>query len=253
MNASAAVLPLLATLLTVAFHPLRAEEKNGVMLTVQKKTLDRNDTRSGYYSYDRIDRTQGLKVTVRNTTFKPQAEGEVEWTIIVRRAGYSTSASGFSGVEKLKALRPSDTAEMVMGAAQITGWRDYYDAAKDKMEYQVIVKQGGVETVRAQTNPAFDALAKRSTITKTTPIEPDAAEPAPRGSALAPPRPAATPARPAATPSRTLPPQPLPVQPLPVQPLPVQPLPAKPLPPAPPQPASGDAPFGAPPLNGGTQ
>ena len=117
MNVSPVGFSLLAASLLLTIQPLRAEEKNGVMLTVQKKTLDRNDARGGYYSYDRIDRTQGLKVTVRNTTIKPQPEGEVEWTIIVRRAGYSSgSLEGFSGVEKLKALRPSDTADMVMGA-----------------------------------------------------------------------------------------------------------------------------------------
>ena len=212
MNVSPVGFSLLAASLLLSIQPLRAEEKNGVMLTVQKKTLDRNDARGGYYSYDRIDRTQGLKVTVRNTTIKPQPEGEVEWTIIVRRAGYSSgSLEGFSGVEKLKALRPSDTADMVMGAAQITGWRDYYDAAKDKMEYQVIVKQGGVETVRAQTNQAFDALAKRAHITKTKPGEGETAAPAT-------PRPS------------LLPPRPQPAQPL----IPTQPIPPAQTPPLPP-------------------
>lgn len=153
---------------------LLAVEKNGVMLTVTKKTLDRSDTRSGYYS-DRIDRTQGLKVSLKNMTFKPQKEGEVVWTILVRRVGY-TAPSGFTGSEPLKALQPSEGLDMVMGAAQITGWKDYYDSAKDKMEYQVIVKQGGTEVVRAQSSANFDAIAKTATINKTQPAPPPAAD-----------------------------------------------------------------------------
>jgi hypothetical protein len=173
MNASPLVVSLVAGFLVIASHSLRAEEKNGVLLSVQKKTLDRNDTRGGYYYADRIDRTQGLQVKVRNTSFKPQPEGEVEWTIIVRRAGYTTGGiEGFTGVEKLKGLAASETVEMVMGAAQITGW-NYYDSAKDKMEYQVIVKQDGAEKVRFQTTQGFDA--KRARITKASSDKKDSA------------------------------------------------------------------------------
>jgi hypothetical protein len=65
---------------------------------------------------------------------------------------------------------------MVMGAAQITGWRDFYDNAKDKMDYQVIVKQGGVEAVRMQTTQGFDAIVKRATMHKAEPAAKDGAE-----------------------------------------------------------------------------
>ena len=179
-----------------------AQEKNGVRLMVTKKTLDRNDVRSGYYYSDRIDRTQGLKVTVQNTSFKPQPEGEVVWTILVRKYGYvSGGLEAFTGTEPLKALRPADREEMVMGAAQITGWRDFYDNAKDKMDYQVIVKQGGVEAVRMQTTQGFDAIVKRATMHKAKPASEAAAEEAaaekPAGVAQVPrttPAPRATPA-----------------------------------------------------------
>ena len=154
----------------LAWSPsLWADEKNGVSLMVTKKTLERNDTRSPYYySGDRIDRTQGLKAAIRNTTIKPQPEGEVKWTILVRKNSYSSSGTldGSTGTEKLNALKSSETLEMVLGAAQITGWRDGYDAAKDKFEYQVIVSQDGVEKVRVQSTAAFDALAKRARLTK---------------------------------------------------------------------------------------
>jgi hypothetical protein len=178
-----------------------AQEKNGVRLMVSKKTLDRNDVRAGYYYADRIDRTQGLKVTVQNTSLKPQPEGEVVWTILVRKYGYTSGGlEAFTGIEPLKALRPTDKEEMVMGAAQITGWRDWYDYAKDKMDYQVIVKQGGVEVVRMQSTQGFDAVVKRATMHKAEPAARDGAEDAaaekPASATLAPraaPAPRATP------------------------------------------------------------
>ena len=194
-----------------------AEEKNGVQLTVQKKTLDRADTRGGAYYLDRIDRTQGLKVMVKNVSFKPMPEGEVEWVILVRKYP-GTILEGFRGAEALKALRPADTVEMVMGAAQITGWRDYYDAVRDKMEYQVIVKQEGVEKVRMQSTSNFDTLIKRAQIRVVQPAasNPEPAAPATPSATVNKPPPAPA-ARPAATPTprRPVQPQPPPAAPEP--------------------------------------
>ncbi|HEV7868912.1 MAG TPA: hypothetical protein VGO90_14590 [Chthoniobacteraceae bacterium] len=185
MKASLTGLSRMVLALLATAGLLLAEEKNGVQLTVVKKTLDRNDVRGSYYYTDRIDRTQGLKVTIKNVSFKPMPEGEVEWTIVVRKY-YSSVVEGFTGVEKLKALRPADTEQMVMGAAQITGWAGYYDAAKDKIEYQVIVKQGGAETIRTQSSASFDALAKRARIKKVAAANPEeAGAGAPAGAAPA--------------------------------------------------------------------
>lgn len=148
----------------------RAEEKNGLQVSISKKTLDRADTRGNSYYYDRIDRTQGLKVTLKNNTFRPMPEGEIDWTIIVRRYS-STALEGFTGTEKVKALKPAETVDMVIGAAQITGWRDWYDQAKDKMEHQVVVRHGDKEMIRLSSTSGFDALAKRATLRK-APSEP---------------------------------------------------------------------------------
>ena len=139
---------------------LDAAEKNGLSVTVSKKTLDRADRTSAYYS-DRIDRTQGLKVSVKNTTFKEMPEGEVEWTILVRQYA-STSIHKHQGKEKLKALKPAETAELLIGAAHITGWRDWGTQWKDKIEYQVVINQAGKETFRTASTSSFDSLAKRA-------------------------------------------------------------------------------------------
>jgi hypothetical protein len=146
-----------------------AEEKNGLQLTVSKKTIERSDDRGNYYYSDRIDRTQGLKAVVKNISFKEKPEGELEWTILVRKY-YSTTVEKHSGTEKLKALRAAESAEFQLGSAQVYGWRSASYNVKDKLEYQVIVTHGGSETIRVSSTSAFDSLAKRA-IKVSTPAE----------------------------------------------------------------------------------
>src|SRR5678816_2058049 len=134
MKCAVPVFSLLSVLL-VCFA--RAEEKNGLSVTVAKKTLDRADRSSSYY-YDRIDRTQGLKVTVKNTTFKEMPEGDLEWTILVRQYS-TTSIEKHSGKEQLKSLKPAEAVDLLIGAAQITGWRDWGQQWKDKIEYLSLI------------------------------------------------------------------------------------------------------------------
>lgn len=138
-----------------------AEEKNGLRMSVSRKTIDRNDTRSTFYSYDRIDRTQGLKVAIKNVSFKEFPEGELEWTILVRKYN-STTIESYSGREAIAPLKPAVTHESTLGAAQIHGWSDLSERYKDKLEYQVSVRHRGEETIRTQSTPAFDALKKRA-------------------------------------------------------------------------------------------
>lgn len=147
-------------LLAAAVPPALADTQNGLTVSVSKKTLDRQDQRTGAY-WDRIDRTQGLKLSIRNATFKEMPEGEVEWTILVR--GYSSSSIQKNhGKEKLKVLKPAEATEMVIGAAQVTGYRDYGAQYKDKIEHQVVITQAGKEVYRMASTAGFDALAKRA-------------------------------------------------------------------------------------------
>lgn len=139
------------------------DEKNGLRVTVAKKTLDRNDTRGGYYSYDRIERTMGLKVTVKNVSMKDFPAGELEYSILVKNYNYSpTTYELYQGKESLSALRLADSVDVVIGAAEINGWRDSDYHAQDKLDYQIIIKHGGKETIRVASNPAFDAMARRA-------------------------------------------------------------------------------------------
>ncbi len=153
--------PLLFTpLLLISIHASVAEEKNGISVTVQKVTLDKSDSRGGYYM-ERINRTQGLKVTVKNVSFKDMKEGEVDWQILVKRY-YASGIVSYTGTEKLKALKAADGQDMTIGAAQISGWKEGGSMEKDKIEWQIIVKQDGIETMRAQSTSTFDSLAKHA-------------------------------------------------------------------------------------------
>jgi hypothetical protein len=168
-----------AALLVAAFTlTAQAEEKNGLLVSVSKKTLDRNDTK-GIYS-GRIDRIQGLMLSVKNTSIRDFPEGEVQWTIVVRKA-LAGGLEKYSGKETLKTLRPSSSAELVLGAAQTGGYRaGYYYTYnyKDKLEYEVVIVHDGKETLRTSSDANFAALSKRA-ISMDTPAAavPDPAAP----------------------------------------------------------------------------
>ena len=152
---------LLAFVFVLTLAAARAEEKNGVSVMVSKTVLEKNDTRgTGYYS-DRIARTQGLKAVIKNTSMKEKPEGEVVWTILVKKY-YSTTIESYSGTEKLKALKPFEGSEMVIGNAEIGGYNYSGTQEKDKTEWQVIVKHDGKETIKVQSTSSFDGMAKRA-------------------------------------------------------------------------------------------
>ncbi len=140
----------------------RADEKNGVLLTVAKTTLDRADQRATYYTSGHIDRTEALKVSIKNTSFKPLPAGEVRWEILVRKYSFNTVEST-SGTEKLQALRPAEAADVTIGGAQVQGMRDGTTVVKDKIEWQVSVFVEGKELIKVSSTSGFDTIAKRAT------------------------------------------------------------------------------------------
>lgn len=136
-----------------------AEEKNGASLVISKTTVDKVEHNSSYSSYSRTEKTQALKATIKNISFKPMPESELNWKIVVVHYSYSTI---YSGTEKVRALKPAETQDLVLGGAEVATWRDYSGRGGDKVEYQVVLRQGDSEIVRSQSTPAFDGLAKRA-------------------------------------------------------------------------------------------
>lgn len=156
----------LTALLALSLSDARAEEKNGVGVTVSKTTIENND-RQGSYSKS-INRTQALKAVIKNVGFKPMAESELTWTILIKRyysssySSYSYGPSRMSGKEKVKALKPAESVEFILGSAQISGYQGSSWAEKDKIEWQIVVTQGATELIKTQSTQNFDALNKQA-------------------------------------------------------------------------------------------
>jgi hypothetical protein len=182
-------------LMTLGFAlTAQAEEKNGLSVSVTKRTLNRSDRRDSFY-YTRYDRTQGYKVTIRNTSLKPLPEGEVNWTILVRKMAYTNRTEKFVGTEKLQALRPSESVELMVGAVPIEGYR-YERDYKDEMEYEIAIVHGGKETYKTSSKGNFAALTKGAVLMKNEEPEENPRGTKPAGTS---PAPATRPATPAAT------------------------------------------------------
>lgn len=137
-----------------------AEEKNGIMLTAAKKTIERSDSRS--LSYRNIDRIQALKVTVKNTSFKDMPESELLWTFLIK-GYYSTPRKKVIGREPVKLLRASESIDIICGNVPITGYRDSSEVKKTDFDYQLIITQGGKEMIRLESTSNFETIAKTIT------------------------------------------------------------------------------------------
>jgi len=97
-------------------------EKSGIRVDANFKTLDRADGRANY-DYREIDRTIALKAVVKNTGFKPLPAGKVEWTILVRRWGFSEIGriEKATGSAEVPALKQGESAELTLGEVRIGG------------------------------------------------------------------------------------------------------------------------------------
>lgn len=163
-------LRVLATFaLAVTGLPAHAEEKNGLLVTVSKKTLDRNDTHTLYTT--RQEKTQGLALTVKNNSIRDFPAGEVRWTIVVRKS-YEGGSLKYSGKEALKPLRSAASTELVFGSALTSGYRSESYNYKDKLDYEVVITHNGKETIRATSGPGFAALAEQATSMDRPVVEP---------------------------------------------------------------------------------
>jgi hypothetical protein len=138
-----------------------SEEKNGMQITVTKVTLSRNDTRGGALNTNVIDRAQGVKVEITSTTFKDAPEGEIEWQILVRKRN-TPDIETYSGVEKLKPLRRSETTEVTLGSVPILGFHDGAVTSMDRIEWRITIRRGGLDVYTAASTPGFAGLARRA-------------------------------------------------------------------------------------------
>lgn len=152
----------LIALVCLAVDPAYAEEKNGLMLTAAKKTLDRSQSRT-YYSRT-TEKTQALKVTVKNISIRPIPEVTLQWTVLARPY-YGSKSLKYTGTEPMKSLKPAEVFETLVPLPQVVEYRGS-DTRKDDTEYQLLVMNGEEEMVRLETTKEFDFLAKAAVLDK---------------------------------------------------------------------------------------
>ena len=139
-----------------------AADKNGFQYDVQKTVLDKADTRGSDVNISNLDRMMGLKVSLKNTTFKEMAPGEITWEILNRK--YLTSTIEHStGTEKLQTLKPSEKIDLTLGEANVRGYRDGAVKHVDELEWQITIKRDGKELLKVSSTKSFEMLAKRAT------------------------------------------------------------------------------------------
>lgn len=152
MNTTAFIAAAAAVLMGIACA--RADEQNGLSVNVSRKTSERSSTSDGNGTKVR----QGLKVEVKNLRIKALPPGELQWTVIVKKR-YS-GLEKHKGTEIVKALKPSESSEIAFGDFGLATVREYESVAKDKIEYEIVIRHEGKETYRFSTAPDFAALAK---------------------------------------------------------------------------------------------
>lgn len=146
------LIPIAVSLISLASSSLAQLKDTEVK--VQRRTLERQDkiSRPKQNAYEL---TRGLQVKVKNASSKPAGEGEVEWAILVERPGMQKSLLS-SGKEKLQALKAGEEATLNVGAIAVQD----IGGSRQEMEFQVIVRRGGVEAAKVESAPNFDQRAE---------------------------------------------------------------------------------------------
>jgi len=143
----------LAAVLACAISAFAASQDTE--LKVQRRTYDRKDKVNRPNNVYAV--TRGISFTVKNTGLETAAGGEVEWAILVVRPAMGKHLLN-AGKETLPALDFGKTAEFEVGSVPM----QEAGANRQDMEYQVIVRRGGIEVARVESTASFDELAAAS-------------------------------------------------------------------------------------------
>jgi|GEM_PF-2642508 len=128
-------------------------------LKVQRHTYDREEKPDRANNVNEV--TRGLSFTVKNTGRETAAEGEVEWAILVLQPAMAKNRLS-SGKEPLPALEFGKSASFKVGSVPM----QEAGANRQDMEYQVVVRRGGVEVARVESTASFDELAASANVSK---------------------------------------------------------------------------------------
>lgn len=143
---------LILLAVTLAFAVPNLALSEDTELKVQRRTHDREDKSNRANNVNHV--TRGLSFTVKNTGLGDAAEGEVEWAILVVRPAMGKHLLS-SGKETLQALKFGETASFAVGSVPM----QEAGSNRQDMEYQVVVRRGGIEAAKVESTASFDEMA----------------------------------------------------------------------------------------------
>ncbi len=144
--------------------PSSAEEKEGVMVDVQKTSLERHDGVRHSAGTMSIDRQMALRILVRNNSMRPVPETTLNYVMVIERWNHENSRFQRSeGQLKLATLAPCLSTTLDAGNVHIGG--HLHGTSERHMDHIVgwkvsIVLDG--KSLDFMSNPNFEALNKRA-------------------------------------------------------------------------------------------
>jgi hypothetical protein len=155
-------LPILLLWLMTAFVTC-AEDKNGLRVSVTKKTLDRADGAPGYTR--EVDRTMALKAVVKNISMKPLPEGTIDCVILIKRWGSSETGSleRYTKTLPLATLKTAAAEDLLVGEYKIGGhMHGTSDMHVDQLAaWKLTITHDGKKT-EFLSSSGFEGMNKRS-------------------------------------------------------------------------------------------
>lgn len=149
-------------LFAATLSPLTAAENGGLLVDVQKVSLERHD--SGYLGETEINRTMGLKINIKNNSMKEVPETTLKYVILLQRWGMETgNIERTQGELKFEKLLASRSVTVNAGEIKIGG---HMHGTSDKHVDRIagwkitIVRDGRVLDFLSNSN--FDTLNKRA-------------------------------------------------------------------------------------------
>lgn len=144
---------------------VEAKTENGLTVVVQKTVLDAGKDRNAFLDWNKVTRALGLKLEMKNTSFKDMPEGVLTYVVIVKKWGGDGNLEKYAGSEKVPALLRSQSITEVVGKVPLSGYQTGGNRNEfmDSIEaYQVIISHGGKQTIEVTSSSSFEALSKKA-------------------------------------------------------------------------------------------
>jgi hypothetical protein len=154
-----------AAALAVTTPLARAEEKEGLLVDVQKKVVNRNDKNTpGGVGSMTVDRTLSLKVDMKNNAIRDMPETKADYTVLIQRWAMETGRiERYEGTAKVDALAVGHTESVLLGEFHIGGhMHGSSEMHVDHMlAWKVVIERDG-KKLEFMSNGSFDSMNKRA-------------------------------------------------------------------------------------------